>query len=197
MRLTKIYTKVGDKGQTMLASGEKVPKSHVRIDAYGTVDELNSIAGSLRDELREELAGGSAEKLSYVYDRLETIQQELFDVGGELATPSDVLDVTKQQVVTGDDIERLEQEIDAMNEALPPLKNFVLPGGHKLNSVAHICRTVCRRSEREIVKLRETETIRDEVQMYVNRLSDWFFVASRYLSKILEVEEILWNQKRR
>lgn len=191
MRLTKIYTKVGDKGKTMLASGEKVFKYSDRIEAYGAIDELNAFVGELCDYYLTSSPDGEFKT------HLKTIQQELFDVGGELATPAKFLDTSKQQVVTKDDIERLENEIDTFNEQLPPLTNFVLPGGHLLNSKAHICRTICRRAERLIVKLADSEDIREETRIYVNRLSDWFFVFSRLLSKANNAEEVLWNQKRR
>lgn len=192
MRLTKIYTKIGDKGTTMLASGASVAKDHVRIEAYGAVDELNAFVGELKDMCVPE------SKVSpKIIEALFKVQQELFDVGGELATPSEVLNTDRQQVVLMSDIQRLEREIDFFNETLEPLKNFVLPGGHPLNSKAHVCRTVCRRAERLIVKLSKEETIREEVGIYVNRLSDWFFVLSRVFSKELGREEVLWNQKRR
>jgi cob(I)alamin adenosyltransferase len=191
MRLTKIYTKVGDKGKTMLASGEKVFKYSDRIEAYGSIDELNAFVGELCDYYLSSTPNGEFKK------HLKTIQQELFDVGGELATPAKFLDTSKQQVVTKADIARLETEIDTFNEQLAPLTNFVLPGGHLLNSKAHICRTICRRAERLIVKLSESEEIREETRIYVNRLSDWFFVFSRLLSKKYQAEEVLWNQKRR
>lgn len=191
MRLTKIYTKIGDKGKTMLATGEKVAKDSARIEAYGAIDELNSFVGELSDYYLK--MADDTEYLSH----LKTIQQELFDIGGELATPAEVLDTSRQQVVTDDDIKRLESEIDSFNEQLDPLTNFVLPGGHFLNSKAHICRTICRRAERLIVTLSNQESIRDEARIYVNRLSDWFFVFSRLMSKKFNAEEILWNQKRR
>ena len=196
MRLTKIYTKVGDKGKTMLANGEKIAKHDIRIEAYGAIDELNAFVGELVDLLME-YSLSSKELGPKETEPLRMIQQELFDIGGELATPMSALDTSKQQVVNSDDISRLENEIDKLNEVLPPLKNFVLPGGHRLNSKAHVCRTVCRRAERLIVRLKEQQSIRDEASIYVNRLSDWFFVFSRYLSLKVDAEEILWNQKRR
>jgi cob(I)alamin adenosyltransferase len=196
MRLTKIYTKIGDKGKTMLATGEKVAKYSERIEAYGAVDELNSFMGELIDYYLH-FSEKTDSSNDQVYQQLRAVQQELFDLGGELATPNEILDTSKQQVVTKDDISRLENEIDNFNEDLEPLKNFVLPGGHLLNSKAHICRTVCRRAERLIVKLSEKEIIREEVGIYINRLSDWFFVFSRFISKKFDTQEILWNQKRR
>ena len=189
MRLTKIYTKVGDKGLTMLASGAKVPKDSPRIETYGTVDELNSFLGLWRDTLMTSGAG-----FADLIAQVGVIQNEIFDLGGELATPAEILDTAKQQVVTKDSIARLEREMDAYNEALPPLANFVLPGGHQANSLAHVCRTVCRRAERLIVHLASVEPIRDEPRIYLNRLSDWLFVASREVSRRLGVPEVIWQQ---
>lgn len=195
MRLTKIYTKVGDKGLTYLANGSKVPKFDLRIEAYGTVDELNAFVGLLRDELHQMEQHKTLPKITEITARLRRIQNELFDVGGELATPVDVLDTSRQQVVTHESVARLEQEIDEFNEQLEPLANFVLPGGHSANSLAHIVRTVCRRAERGIVALANETTVREEVSIYLNRLSDWFFVASRVISQEAGVPELLWQQR--
>ncbi len=190
MRLTKIYTKTGDKGDTRLATGEKLSKSSARIEAYGAVDELNSFIGLLQDSLSE------YQTFSSLRTQLAQIQNELFDIGGELATPLPHLNTSRQQVVGKAEIERLEHELDAYNEDLPPLKNFVLPGGHKANSLAHVARTVCRRAERGVVRMRETEQVRDEALIYLNRLSDWFFVVSRYISCSLNIPEVLWAQRK-
>ncbi len=189
MRLTKIYTKVGDKGQTMLASGQKVPKDSLRIETYGTVDELNAFLGVLRDHL-----AADANKFKDLIDRIAAVQNETFDLGGELSMPPEKLDPTKQQVVTAASITRLENEIDEYNDKLPPLANFVLPGGHPANSAAHVCRTVCRRAERLVVHLSREESVRDDARIYLNRLSDWLFVASREISRRLDVAEVLWKQ---
>lgn len=195
MRLTKIYTKMGDQGGTSLATGEKISKAARRLEAYGTVDELNSFIGMLRDQLQAmpQTSGNPALDKS-----LERIQNELFDLGGELATPSRHLNPEKQLLVSLEDVKILEQEIDSMNESLQPLQNFVLPGGHMGNSCAHIARTVCRRAERELVRLRlEEPDIRVETQIYLNRLSDWLFVLSRTVSQLAGVPEVLWQQKRK
>jgi cob(I)alamin adenosyltransferase len=193
MRLSKIYTKTGDQGGTMLATGEKISKTALRIEAYGTVDELNSCVGLLRDHMQ---ADPGLSK-SWIFTSIARIQNELFDLGGELATPSHALNLAKQKVVDSGDIQQLEQEIDSCNESLPPLANFVLPGGHLCNSSAHLARTVCRRAEREVVRLRaEEKDVRLETQIYLNRLSDWLFVISRALSKELNVPEILWDQRK-
>lgn len=191
MRLTKIYTKVGDQGTTLVVGGARVPKDSLRIEAYGTIDELNAFLGLWRDEL-------SADPCATFQDLtagLALIQNEMHDLGGELATPFPLLNVDKQQVVSSASINRLEREIDAMNEQLSPLANFVLPGGHRLNSLSHVCRTVCRRAERCIVALSHGEELRPDVTIYVNRLSDWLFVAGRLVGKRLNLQEVLWRQR--
>ena len=190
IRLSKIYTKVGDKGSTLLATGERVLKSNVRIEAYGNVDELNAVVGFLGDHLGDP-------RFSDIRESLLVIQNELFDVGGELSVPLDVLDTSRQQVIQPSSVERLEREMDHFNETLPPLENFVLPGGHPANSMAHMCRTVCRRAERAVVRMSEQDAVRDEVRVYLNRLSDWFFVLSREISRRLNVKEVLWAQNRK
>jgi cob(I)alamin adenosyltransferase len=195
IRLSKIYTKIGDKGSTQLATGKLVLKSHVRIEAYGTVDELNSVVGLLRDTIQK--SNDSKIDVSDILGMISMIQNELFDVGGELSVPSEVLNTAIQQVVQISDISRLEREMDAFNEKLPPLQNFVLPGGHLSNSTAHLARTVCRRAERAVVRMSEKETVRDEAKIYLNRLSDWFFVLSRELSRRHGVEEVIWAQNKK
>jgi cob(I)alamin adenosyltransferase len=191
MRLTKIYTKVGDQGTTLIVGGDRVPKDSLRIEAYGTVDELNAFLGLWRDELSAE----PDETFRDLTDKLLLIQNEMHDLGGELATPLPLLDAGKQQVVSNASISRLEQEIDSMNEQLAPLANFVLPGGHRLNSLSHVCRTICRRAERCIVALCHKEEVRPDVAIYVNRLSDWLFVAGRLVGKRLNIQEVLWRQR--
>ncbi len=193
MRLTKIYTKTGDQGMTALASGEKISKAALRLEAYGTVDELNSWIGLLRDQVQLLVAFQG----HWLDKSLERIQNELFDLGGELATPTQFLNLERQKVVSKDDVSVLESEIDSINEQLQPLANFVLPGGHTCNSTAHIARTVCRRAERDLVRLCLDEPqIRGETQIYLNRLSDWLFVISRFISHQLGCAEVLWQQKR-
>jgi cob(I)alamin adenosyltransferase len=195
IRLSKIYTKIGDKGSTQLATGERVSKSNVRIEAYGTVDELNSVVGMLRDTIQA--ANVATVDCSDILLMIAKIQNELFDVGGELSVPSEVLNTALQQVVQHADIERLEMEMDAFNERLPPLINFVLPGGHIVNSTAHLARTVCRRAERAVVRMSEEIPVRSEAKIYLNRLSDWFFVLSRELSRRHGVEEVIWAQNKK
>jgi cob(I)alamin adenosyltransferase len=191
MRLTKIYTKLGDKGTTQLAYGERVQKDNPRIEAYGTIDELNSFIGLLRDRLG---ANEKSPKFTQIIESLWAIQHEMHDLGGELATKLPEQMHPNQSKVTESDILRLETEIDSFNEQLRPLANFVLPGGHELNSLAHICRTICRRAERRVFSLTQKESIRPEVPVYLNRLSDWFFVLGRVISQNLGVDEILWDQ---
>jgi len=190
MRLTKIYTKIGDKGTTLLASGDRIEKSHLRIEAYGTVDELNSFCGLIADKT----LGCKEANFDQISQDLFLIQNELFDIGGELATPLDKLNLERQKVISTPEINRLETQIDAHNQHLEPLTNFVLPGGHELNSLAHVARTICRRAERCVVRLAQIEPVRPEVIVYLNRLSDWFFVVSRVISKQLNAEETLWLQ---
>lgn len=191
VRLSKIYTRTGDKGSTLLATGERVLKSNVRIEAYGTVDELNSTVAMLRDTIVMD------SRLLDLCEKLSKIQNELFDIGGELSVPLDVLDTERQQVVSMRDVARLESEMDAFNESLRPLENFVLPGGHMANSTAHLVRTVCRRAERAVVRMSEQDAVRDEIRIYLNRLGDWFFVLSRELSRRLGVPEVLWAQNKK
>jgi len=191
IRLSKIYTRLGDKGSTLLATGERVLKSNVRIEGYGTVDELNSAVGMLRDTIVAD------PRLANLGEMLLRIQNELFDIGGELSVPLDVLDTERQQVVSIRDVERLEREMDVFNEHLKPLENFVLPGGHVANSTAHLVRTICRRTERAVVRMSEQDAVRDEVRIYLNRLSDWFFVLSREISYRLGVPEVLWAQNKK
>jgi len=190
MRLTSIYTKVGDKGTTMLVGGKKVPKDDSRIEAYGTVDELNSFLGLLRDKLSQY----DNKKFNDIIANLLKIQNEMHDLGGELSTPNEILANSKQQLITQKDIDRLENEMDTYNESLQPLSNFILPGGHELVSYAHVCRTICRRCERSVVTLSSSEQIRDEARIYINRLSDWLFIIGRTIGDRLAIPEILWQQ---
>lgn len=184
----KIYTKTGDKGTTSLFGGTRVPKHHIRIESYGTVDELNSYLGLLRDQQVD----------AHSHEIILRIQDRLFTIGSTLATDPKkaVLKSGKQRLeipkVSAQDIELLEQEIDTMNEALPPMTHFVLPGGHQTVSVCHIARTICRRAERLATALHEIEPFEDAVLQYLNRLSDFLFVLARKLSHDLEANEIQW-----
>jgi cob(I)alamin adenosyltransferase len=169
--LSKIYTKTGDDGETSLASGARVAKHSTRVTAYGTVDELNAVIGVARLTAAGDTEAG-----------LGRIQNDLFDLGADLATPDIENDATAQYPrlrIVGPQVDRLEREIDAMNARLEPLRSFVLPGGSPLAAQLHVCRTVCRRAERHVVELATMETINADAVKYLNRLSDWFFVASR------------------
>jgi cob(I)alamin adenosyltransferase len=182
----KIYTKTGDKGTTSLIGGTKVPKSHLRIEAYGTVDELNSHIGLCRDLLADEQSRNT----------LHEIQDRLFTIGSSLAC--DPVKEPKMKIpdLKEEDVVLLEKEIDRMNESLEPMKSFILPGGHAAVSQVHIARCVCRRAERCSVRL-ELENLEVEpvVIKYLNRLSDYLFVLARYVSYQLKAEEIPWKPR--
>ncbi|TSE10658.1 MULTISPECIES: cob(I)yrinic acid a,c-diamide adenosyltransferase [Aquimarina] len=184
----KIYTKTGDKGTTALFGGTRVPKHHIRIDSYGTVDELNSHIGLIRDQKIDELSK----------QVLIKIQDKLFAVGAVLATDPEKAILKSGQkrlnipTISIEDIELLENEIDRMNESLPPMTHFVLPGGHQTVSFCHIARCVCRRAERLATALYEISPFEEATLQYLNRLSDYLFVLARKLSHDLRAEEIKW-----
>jgi cob(I)alamin adenosyltransferase len=191
IRITRVYTKTGDKGQTSLVGGKRVPKDSPRIEAYGTIDELNSVVGLARVFNDENLEAGDAHQ--FLNEVLCRIQDELFDLGSELATPPEQFKEGMYRV--GDDeIERLEQWIDQCQEDLEPLKSFILPGGGRIGAYLHQCRTVCRRAEREILRLSREEEINPSMIKYVNRLSDLFFVLSRWIAKQTGEPEYLWQR---
>jgi cob(I)alamin adenosyltransferase len=193
LAINRVYTRGGDKGETGLAGGQRVPKDALRIEAYGTVDELNAFIGAARDTA-EGLAGAhpGLGELSMI---LKRVQHELFNAGSILATlPQDVH--PRQARVTETEITRLEAEIDRMNEGLPALRSFVLPGGCRLNAELHVCRTVCRRAERICVTLGREEAMDGEIVRYLNRLSDALFVWSRWVSHTLGIQETLWEPNR-
>ena len=182
--LNRIYTKMGDKGETHLAGGQRVPKDSLRIECYGTVDELNAFIGMV--------SVSAAEKLPDLARILRRVQHELFNLGSILATkPQDVH--PKQARITSAEITQLEKEIDHANAGLAPLRSFVLPGGSRLNTELHACRTICRRAERIAVSLAREEDIPAEAIQYLNRLSDALFVWSRWANHTLGVEEVLWQ----
>jgi cob(I)alamin adenosyltransferase len=184
----KIYTKSGDKGKTSLFGGTRVPKHHIRIEAYGTVDELNSFIGLIRDQQIDK----------HKIQILIKIQKDLFTLGAMLATPPE-----KEKLKTGKDrlyiskinqesVHFLEDEIDAMNETLAPMTHFVLPGGHTTVSFCHIARCVCRRAERLTSQLSEESTMDEQILVYLNRLSDYLFVLARKLTIENKAQEIPW-----
>ncbi|CAN5781505.1 cob(I)yrinic acid a,c-diamide adenosyltransferase [soil metagenome] len=182
----KIYTKTGDLGKTSLIGGTKVPKSHLRIESYGTVDELNSYIGLLSDHLTDEVS-----KIV-----LKEIQDRLFTVGSSLACDPDKEPLMKIPDLKESDVVLLENEIDKMNEVLPAMKFFILPGGNPAVSTAHIARCVCRRAERLCVNMQEHQLFVDPLVIkYINRLSDYLFVLSRYIGHLLNVPEISWKPR--
>jgi cob(I)alamin adenosyltransferase len=186
LALNSIYTKRGDRGETSLVGGQRVPKDALRIECFGTVDELNSFIGLARVSAMGE---ARLEQLSAILLR---VQHELFNLGSILATlPADVH--PRQPRVTGVEVEQLEQEIDQMNADLPPLRSFVLPGGSRLNAELHACRTICRRAERLVVALARQEEVPAEAIRYLNRLSDALFVWSRWANHALGLGEVLWQ----
>jgi cob(I)alamin adenosyltransferase len=183
---SKIYTKTGDLGKTSLIGGTKVPKSHIRIETYGTVDELNSYIGLLSDHLNDQ----------EIKTLLREIQDRLFTIGSSLACDPDKEPLMKIPDLKEGDIQLLEREIDKMNEELPFMKNFILPGGHPAVSTAHITRCVCRRTERLCVNMKEHEVFVDPLVIkYLNRLSDYLFVLARHIGHNLDVAEIVWRPR--
>jgi cob(I)alamin adenosyltransferase len=189
LALNRIYTKGGDAGETALVGGQRVPKDALRIECYGTVDELNSFIGLVGISCSEE------SRLQKLGEILRRVQHELFNLGSILATlPEDVH--PKQPRVTDKEVEQLEREIDAMNEGLPVLRSFILPGGSRVNAELHVTRTICRRAERLVVGLARQEQVPAEAIRYLNRLSDALFVWSRWASHVMGVPEVLWDPNR-
>jgi cob(I)alamin adenosyltransferase len=185
-----VYTRRGDAGQTSLAGGQRLPKNDARIEAYGTVDELNGFIGLARESARE--SSVDVPELGDLAEILRRVQHELFNAGSLLATlPGDVH--PKQARITAVESEQLEREIDRMNESLPALRSFVLPGGCRLNAELHICRAICRRAERRCVTLAAQTDVDPEILKYLNRLSDALFVWSRWSSYRLAAPETLWE----
>jgi cob(I)alamin adenosyltransferase len=187
--INRVYTRRGDAGDTALAGGQRVPKDSLRIEAYGTVDELNSFLGIARASAEQSAA---THPLAAILLR---VQHELFNLGSILATLSEDVH-PKQARITDAEVVRLEVEMDRMNEDLAPLRSFVLPGGSRLNAELHICRTVCRRAERLCVALAREENIPPETVRYLNRLSDALFVWSRWASHVTGAAETLWEPNR-
>jgi len=178
-RLSKIYTRTGDRGTTGLGDGRRVDKDDVRVEAIGAVDELNSALGVL-------LADTLPEK---VRDCLTQVQHALFDLGGELSIPGHTM-------LTPDHTTRLEQALDAFNADLPPLKEFILPGGNSAAAACHLARTICRRAERRAFTLARSETVNEAALIYLNRLSDLLFVIARVLARLNGGNEVLWQPHR-
>lgn len=179
-RLSKIYTRTGDDGTTGLGDGSRIDKDNSRVEAYGTVDEANSAIGvvlavqSVPDEIRR---------------CLTVVQHDLFDLGGELCIPG-------HKAIESDFTDRLEADLDRFNADLPPLKDFILPGGGEAAAACHLARTIVRRAERRVMSLRRNEEVRQEVLQYLNRLSDLLFVIARVLSRAESGQEVIWDRKR-
>ncbi len=184
-RLSKIYTRTGDDGSTGLGNGQRVPKESLRVEAYGTVDEANSCIGLV---LASEFA--DAGETAGIRALLTSVQHQLFDLGGELCIPG-------HAAIDDADVERLENELDRYNEALPPLKEFILPGGGEAAAHCHVARTVVRRAERVAVALSRHEEVRPQAIRYLNRLSDLLFVLCRVLARASGHGEVVWQHERR
>ena len=191
MRITKVYTKTGDKGKTRLAGGQQVWKDSLRVEAYGTVDELNALVGVVRvmnaDVTKE------YEEVKQLEEELRWVQNKLFDIGSILATAPGQTFKNMPQVI-GKDITRLERLIDRCQEALEPLKEFILPGGGKVSGFLHQARTVCRRAERLCVRLSREEPVDPIIVKFLNRLSDTLFVLARWVAKTQGEPEFLWER---
>ena len=213
-RLSKIYTRTGDAGETGLGDGSRLAKTSPRVEAMGCVDELNSVIGLLVETLKAEPTAkilkvesadrlyrvseqqepydlsGQARKvdgLEFIADFLRTVQHRIFDIGGEISIPG-------YAIITDDHVAQLETALDALNEHLPPLENFILPGGSRLVAECHHARAVCRRAERRLVQVAASETINQPGLSYLNRLSDYLFVVARSCARITGVDEVLWEQ---
>ena len=177
-RLSKIYTRTGDDGTTGLGDGQRVPKNHVRVAAYGDIDELNSVIGLMlaSGDLPEEMA-----------DSLFRLQSRLFDLGGEFCIPG-------TEIITAEMVTNLEALLDRYNDELPPLKDFVLPGGTQVAATCHVARTVCRRAERSAWQLAREEAVNEHSLKFLNRLSDYLFVVARSCARITGIDEVLWEK---
>jgi cob(I)alamin adenosyltransferase len=201
----KIYTKTGDKGSTALIGGTKVPKSHLRIETYGTVDELNSFIGLLGDHLALDAtehgatldrAAETTPDFTTARQQLREIQDRLFTIGSSLACDPEKEPKLKLPDLKDDDVKSLEKAIDDMEAVLPPMKSFILPGGHPTVSTAHITRCICRRAERSCVRMMEEQLfVEPLVIRYLNRLSDYFFVLARYIGHLMAIAEIPWKPR--
>lgn len=182
----KIYTKTGDKGKTSLLGGNRVDKDSIRIEAYGTVDELNCFIGLAAVEVKDKS----------IYNLLIKIQNSLFSIGSELAAGSEeIIKKYNLNKLNESEIHSIENEIDNFNSQMEQLGAFILPGGSKISALLHICRTVCRRAERNVVSLSKKEKIDNNIIVYLNRLSDLFFVLARYCNKLNGIEDIKWQTK--
>ncbi len=191
IRITRVYTRTGDRGETALVGGKRVPKDSPRIEAYGTVDELNAALGLARVFNAERL--GEEDGPRWLDEVLRRLQNQLFDLGSELATPAEAAYEGMYRVVDAE-VRELERLIDQCQKELAPLKSFVLPGGGRVGAFLHQARTVCRRAERDIVRLSRAEPLSEWPLRYVNRLGDLLFVLSRWVAKRLGEPEYLWER---
>ncbi len=194
-RLSKIYTRTGDSGETGLGDGTRIRKAHPRVEAMGTVDELNSSIGLLIEELA--LDGESPDELQPIAALLRRSQHRIFDLGGELSIPlykKDGKDGEAYAILTQKHVTELEIHLDALNQQLEPLANFILPGGSRLIAQCHLARAVCRRAERRVMALAETEPVNPNSLKYLNRMSDYLFVVARTCARVTKVAEILWQK---
>lgn len=191
MNKSKIYTRGGDKGQTSLVSGTRISKGDLRIELYGEVDEMNSFLGSVCSKIEEEA------ELSELNSYLEFLQSRLFDLGSNLACEKVQALKYKLPIITDEIIKELEFKIDEMDSELVPLKNFILPGGHKAAAEVHIVRTICRRIERKLVRFEEEHTneLPENCIQFINRLSDYFFVLARFINKKMNRDEVIWKKE--
>lgn len=186
MEKSKIYTKTGDQGSTSLVGGVRVSKSHIRLEAYGTIDELNAFLGMLVCEV------GDAD----IKSQLQYVQHKLFTVGGYLATDQSQTKLHQANILPDESVDCLEKAIDQMDAGLPALKGFILPGGARSSALCHVCRTICRRAERRILALEEAGICQLDVNVkrFINRLSDYLFVLARKLNYLTEIEEFYWDK---
>ncbi len=182
-RLSKIYTRTGDQGETGLGDGSRISKTHPRVEAMGSVDELNSIVGVVVEEL---IQAGNPE-LNDIASFLRSLQHRIFDLGGEISIPG--FEIVKPEHVTA-----IEVQLDALNEHLAPLENFILPGGSHLIANCHMARAICRRAERNVTALAEVETVNAAGLEFLNRLSDYLFVVARSCARITGIDEVLWEK---
>jgi cob(I)alamin adenosyltransferase len=193
IRLTRIYTRTGDEGTTALVGGKRVPKESSRLEAYGTVDELNSVIGIVRTYLPAYRDRLGDDDFGWYSEMLRRIQNELFDVGSELATPAGS-EYEGMHRMSEAEVGELEHEIDRMQTVLKPLSSFTLPGGGVINAFLHQARTVCRRAERRCWALKREEPVEPHLLTYLNRLSDHLFVQSRWIARRLDEAEFLWDR---
>ena len=182
-RLSKIYTRTGDRGETGLGDGSRISKTHPRVEAMGSVDELNSMVGLVVEDLIAE----NRPELTSVANFMRLLQHRIFDLGGEISIPD-------FKIVTTDHVAAIEQNLDALNDKLAPLENFILPGGSKLIANCHLARAICRRAERNLVALAADESINEAALEFLNRLSDYLFVVARSCARITGVDEVLWEK---